>query len=352
MNLSDMAVRVLRPAPHEEPWLRSVLDDAEPADLGDPDADDALAKAILAGGPSMGGLSPDELAWDAREARADADEVTGDLRTLAVGLFSNYDVAYRYGTQARKGARSAGRKREIAAELRQARKTTELALRAAIRRAYREQLVNGKLAAFNVRPPDKAERRFLERLRREEYVFVGRFLDDIERGRIKMPVVERAALYGNAAMEAYWFGLVYGDQSPDRYLGWQRSPAESCPDCLYLAGDMSQATLALGDLVNVNPDVAPGGRWGNGIYSAQELALLGVVPRSGKLRCTTRCQCELVPVLRPEAEPQGAIQRTPYRSLAPKYVQPQYEQRRRRHDTKRVRRDGTVVRKGLSGDAR
>jgi hypothetical protein len=57
---------------------------------------------------------------------------------------------------------------------------------------------------------------------------------------------------------------------------------ESCGDCILLAR---------------------GGRWGNGIYTARELARAGLFPRSGKLQCCTNCECELRAVPRPTGPP-------------------------------------------------
>jgi len=306
---------------------------------------DEVQKAIEAGGPAMAGFSPDELALDVRDAQRDAEEVRDELRAIAVGLFTGYDRVHRFGQAAVASARTNREKAAVRGEIADARVKTEYALKAAIRRSYKGMFQNGKVLGYNVRGPDKAERKFLERLRREEFVFVKRFLDDIEQGRCKMPVEDRAALYGNAANEAMWFGFVYADQSPDRYLRWVLSDEEACPDCLYLAGQgMAQG------FDNPNAELQLGGRWGNGVYSAQELALLAVVPQSGKLRCTTRCRCHLEETGKPRRAPVGKVQRKPFKSLAPKPVQAQYEKRRKRQETKRVRRGGTVVRKGVLSD--
>lgn len=63
---------------------------------------------------------------------------------------------------------------------------------------------------------------------------------------------------------------------------------------------------------------APGGRWGDGTYSAQELARLGVFPQSGALACTTNCHCRLVAAQRPAGSPEGAPADRQFRSLQPK----------------------------------
>jgi len=302
-----------------------------------------LLKAIRPGDPATGGRSYEDLQEEARRAQAHSARVHANLQDEMIGLFRGYEVAVREA-QARleQSNLSSAERRRIRRELRQLRADVERAAKAAIRQAYDRQFELGKRAGWNWRTIDAAEEKFLLRLRREEYVFVRRFLDDIEAGRIVMPIEQRATLYGNASQEAFWFGFLYADQSSDRYVRWVISDAEHCPDCLYLSGNVDEQTRAAyrdGKLPNSLP---PGGRWGNGVYTAQELARLGVVPQSGKLRCTTNCRCRLERVERPDSSPQSKLQRRPYRSLAPKRVEPRYEEKRKRYEIKRVQRSGTV----------
>jgi len=302
-----------------------------------------LLKAIKPGDPATGGQSYEDLQQEARRAHVLSAGVHADLQDEMIGLFRGYAVAVgeAHARMEQAGPLMAERRR-VRRELRELRADVERAAKAAIRQAYDRQFELGKRAGWNWRSVDPAEEKFLVRLRREEYVFVRRFLDDIEAGRIAMPIEQRATLYGNASQEAFWWGFLYADQSSDRYVCWVISDAEHCPDCLYLSGNVDERTRAAyrdGKLPNSLP---PGGRWGNGVYSAQELARLGVVPQSGKLRCTTNCRCRLERVERPEGRPQGKLQRRPYRSLAPKPVQPRYEERRKRYEIKRVQRSGRV----------
>ena len=61
-----------------------------------------------------------------------------------------------------------------------------------------------------------------------------------------------------------------------------------------------------------------GGRWGNGVYSARELAAMAIAPQSGKLTCTTQCHCKLEDVPRPEGKPRGKEAASAFVSLEPK----------------------------------
>ncbi|MEA3401108.1 MAG: hypothetical protein U9R79_07690 [Armatimonadota bacterium] len=306
---------------------------------------DALLKAVQPGDPATGGRDVDDLEREARLAQVHGGYVRRDLQQQMQTMFRVYAATRKYAN-ARLREVDLDEAREIRDELKQIREDTERGLKAAIRQAYYRQFESGKRAGWNWRAIDPAEAKFLERLRREEYVFAKRFLHDIELGRCKMPIDQRATLYGNASDEAFWWGFLYGDQSSDRYVRWVMTPElESCPDCLYLSGDIDAETLERHD----NPNALPvGGRWGNGVYTAQELTMLGVVPQSGKLRCTTNCKCHLERAERPAGDPQSKLQRKPYQSLAPKPVQERYERKRRRYETKRVKRDTSLV-KGILG---
>ena len=298
-----------------------------------------LRKAIKPLAPATGGRDRDELDHEAGRARTHAQWTRSDLTDQMVGMFRTYDATVRYGRAQIEATPLVPQQRAIRRDLRAIRKDTERAIQGAIRQAYSAQLAYGKRAAWNWRDLDVAEDKFVQRLRQEEFAFVSRFLDDIDAQRLVMPLEQRARLYGQAGDEAFWWGFLYADQSADQYLKWVRSPDESCPDCLYLAGDLSAEDLA--DYTNPNA-IPVGGRWRNGVYSAQELARLAIVPQSGELTCTTNCKCRLERVLRPEGKPQSRMQRRPFRSLQPKYVQPRYEEKRRRVRTKRVKRGGAI----------
>ncbi len=273
------------------------------------------------------GVGAEKMQQEARKAKARSQQIRSDLQDQAVAMFS----AYRRAVEGGEGE-----------DLEDLRATVERGLKASIRQAYGEQFRLGKRYGWNWEDLDAAEEKFVQRLRREEYVFVKRFLDDIESGNLTMPLEQRAGLYGNAGDEAFWQGYLYADQSRGRYIHWRTHEAESCPDCLFLAGELPPEELA--KYGNPNPTLQHGGRWGTGDYSAQELARLAIVPQGGELRCTTNCQCELEATVRPKGTPQTQVQRVPFRSLAPKHVEPEYEKKRSRYRTKRIQRDGTVER--------
>ena len=273
-------------------------------------------------------VGEERMAGEAEQARAASDRLRADLQAQAVGLFAGYYVAVGNGVA---GEERAALRRQV-----------ERALQSSIRSAYREQFRLGKRYGWNWSDLDAAEEKWLERLRRDEYVFVRRFLDDIERGSLGMSVEQRAGLYGKASSEAFWAGYLYADQSSGRYVKWQMHEVEeSCPDCRYLSGSMEPDELA--EYENPN-DLPPGGRFGNGVYEVQELARLGIHPQGGELRCTTNCRCELAEAQRPRRAPEGPMQQRPFVSLAPKPVEEPYASKRQGKRTKRVQRSGKVER--------
>lgn len=169
------------------------------------------------------------------------------------------------------------------------------------------------------------ERAMLRKLRVQENRFSGNFLTDLEHREGKMDYRERANLYGNALEEVYWLGYLYADLSSDRYVQWQLRHAgsasnwgatENCVDCALLSGELQGLSEKDHDAV-AGSGRPIGGRWGNGVYQARELAFMGIAPQSGKLACTTRCHCKLVTADRPDWKPQDSKAR-PFVSLHPK----------------------------------
>jgi len=269
-----------------------------------------------------------------------SEDAVANARSVAVALYGNFHMLARLTPLASDAAVSPALSEQMFADLQSARHDTERALQGFIRNSYREQLLLGRAAAGVTTPPGDAESKVLERLRRNEYVFVERFLDDIVRGDLRMPLERRAALYGNATREAFWLGFLYANLSTGRYLRWVMRPdAEHCPDCAYLSGtplpNLSQYTS--------ENSLPFGGRWGNGTYSAQELAYLAVVPQSGTLACTTNCKCVLQEVEKPASAPRGRMQRTPYLSISPKALGEPYAGKAKRFASKRVSRTGKVM---------
>jgi len=186
----------------------------------------------------------------------------------------------------------------------------------------------------------------VERMRRNEYAYLDNFLKDITHQEGRMDYKQRAELYANALRETFWAGYIYADLSADRYVRWRKRPQENCDDCAYLAGDVAALEKRGIDVADEErkKGFPVGGRWGNGTYSAQEIARLAIFPQSGTLRCTTNCKCSLRRAKRPGTEPEGKAAAKTYTSIEPKpfrtarvhalTARRRYEKRARRTATK------------------
>jgi len=227
-----------------------------------------LAKAMKPGSVSTGGLAGKALQREKDAAKTRIVELQGDFRERFNDHVQNWrDSVDRYHSIYAKSPDAA---KEYLA---QQEKKLLYRARRDIRIAYRDMFEQGKRSAGNLLSMDTSEGKLLERLRRDEFLYLRNFMADIRHGSGKMDYGERANLYGNAAGEAAWAGFVAGDLSHDRWLKWVWSPeSEHCVDCEKLS---------------------KAGRWKDGIYSANELMRMGVFPGSGKLTCTTRCNCRL-----------------------------------------------------------
>jgi len=160
-----------------------------------------------------------------------------------------------------------------------------------------------------------------------EAAYAKNFSTDVAWREGRLAYDQRADLYGNALEELYWLGYVYGDLSRGRYIRWAMAPAaeggnnwgkhKPCIDCSWISGNLR----VLEEYFQIDPQVAKaqgaGGRWGNGVYLAQELAQMAVVPKSGKLTCTTRCRCKLQPSRKPLSAPRHR-KFLPWQSQLPK----------------------------------
>lgn len=113
----------------------------------------------------------------------------------------------------------------------------------------------------------------------------------------------RVGTYANALEELYWEGYMYADLSADRFVRWTlaEEEVENWVDCAVLSGDTSHLSKADLELV-LSSGGQVGGRRGNGVYQARELACIGIAPQSGKLACTTNCHCHLEPAQRPKGK--------------------------------------------------
>lgn len=189
-----------------------------------------------------------------------------------------------------------------------------------MRAFYNSAFQMGLNAGGAGRAPTENETNLVERMRRNEYAYLDNFLKDIAHQEGRMDYKQRAELYANALRETFWAGYTYADLSADRYVRWKMRRAEHCPDCAYLAGNVAwleQHDIDVAD-EEQKKGFPVGGRWGNGVYSAQEIARLAIFPQSGTLRCTTNCKCSLRRAERPAAEPEGKAAAKTYKSIEPK----------------------------------
>ena len=264
-------------------------------------------------------IPADEIA----AANQDAAELRAEFTGMMSRQFEGYEESYR---ALRAGHQSTKRLRD----------RTEWILRTQFNRYYADQFVQGKRLAGSGKGLDPAEREIVRRLANNEAQYALNTLLDAQTGEYKMPLDRRGALYGNALDELKWLGFLYGDLSQDRFVKWQIGDSEHCVDCLFIAGELglfeeeivtraerrtsgqpTEAEQALLDLVDAHRD-DQGGRWGTGVYRAQELVRMAIVPQSGRLACTTNCKCHLEPAERPAGQSRQREQREAFQSLAPK----------------------------------
>ena len=279
-------------------------------------------------------LSPQERAF----AEADAQEAREELSGLFERMLPQHEETLALLDEAIR--RSRGKKR--AAYQAQRLKTisrAEWTARTLFNRYYRAQFENGKRLAGNDKRLLPNEREMIRRLANNEAQFAIRALLDGQTGEYTIPLDRRGKLYGNALDEAKWLGWLYGDQSNDRFVRWVNNPAEHCIDCLWLAGRLDVLEASIYEAVAARQEKTPGagltateamlltkiaeklptqgGRWGIGVYRAQELAKMGVVPQSGELVCTTNCKCHLEEAKRPVGKTKQP-EATDWESILPK----------------------------------
>ncbi len=271
--------------------------------------------------------SPSDRHLAGVEAARTTAELTGRMERVFVDYKDHWDALTEL-----KGLLPKKRGAEIAERRRQLHARTAWRLRADFTRLYRDQFRNGKGMGGNLRPLQHNEQEIVRRMVNQEMEFALNALLDCETGEFKMDLVARGRLYGNALGEAAQAGFVYANLAPDRYIRWRlgHPRTEDCPDCLWLAGSMNrqQGERDFGE----SALRGMGGRWGNGVYRAQELARMGIFPQSGRLICTTACQCRLEEVSRPAGTPHGAEARgwTSLREKVPTMLRRETEQGKRK----------------------
>ena len=311
-------------ANHKETVVRLVL----PDDISEAEVYEVLQKALKSP------LSPEEKA----EAEYDAAEARARLTGIFERMLPTHEKLIRYYDQDIKRSRGKHKQALIAERQHEINKAEWLA-RTHFSTYYEMQFLNGRRLAGNDKRLSSNEREIVRRLANNEAQFAIRALLDAQTGDYTNPLEWRGKLYGNAIDEAKWLGWLYGDLSSGRYVEWVLGTdgeggtsnhgygkhgehvIEHCADCLWLAGRLDILESRIYDAVAVRQAKDPsagltpteslllakiaekkptqGGRWGTGVYRAQELAKMGVVPQSGELVCTTNCKCHLEDAERP-----------------------------------------------------
>ena len=286
-------------------------------------------------------LSPQEKAF----AEADAVEAREELTGLFERLLPQHEETLALLDEAIR--RSRGKKRvALQAQRQKTINRAEWTARTLFNRYYRAQFENGKRLAGNDKPLHPNEREIIRRLANNEAQYAIRALLDAQTGEYTKPLEWRGQLYGNALDEAKWLGYLYGDLSNNRMVAWvlgqddQGNIIEHCLDCLWLAGRLDIAESMIFDAVAKRQEkdgnaglteseavllqkiaekqATQGGRWGIGVYRAQELAKMGIVPQAGALICTTNCKCHLEEAERPTGKTKQKESTEPWESILPK----------------------------------
>ena len=244
-----------------------------------------LEKALKSGGPAHLGLDADVVASVVSQSAIKANSIRDAFAGRLLEIVQGYEAAcaLAHAAHGQMGEDAYANRQRLRILLERVGKTE-------IRESYRAQWRAGKDSGGNLAALRADERKLLDQLIKIQYAFFVNMLHDIEEGSNRLPLPRRVAQYAQCSAESYWAGMVLSDLSPDVYYRWTFAPVEHCSDCLKLGN---------------------GGRWahtesGKGIYSAKELASMGVFPGSGRLACCTHCKCSLQRTVRPSAAPKGS----------------------------------------------
>lgn len=121
----------------------------------------------------------------------------------------------------------------------------------------------GAYRAGKGRALDDGDMEYIRRATDAELKYAVRFGNDVEAGRLVMPRVKRAGMYGRTVGAIAWHGNV--EAQPDNVrIHWQLGVAEHCVDCLILAAN------------------SPYTKWD-----------LPTTPGAGATKCLSNCQCTL-----------------------------------------------------------
>ncbi len=154
----------------------------------------------------------------------------------------------------------------------------EMDLRFFYEEAYKSGQRSVGHASIAMTPQDKA---ILNRLMKDELHYLGRFRDDLDAGRGRMPYPQRLSLYAQATWESYWYGWLTGDQRKTRRIRWMYGA--TVEHCGIAEG---------GERTGCSDFVAIG--WMTAVDAVKNILTEGFAPRSGKLECGGfHCLCTL-----------------------------------------------------------
>jgi hypothetical protein len=237
-----------------------------------------LYKALKVGGPSHAGLSASEVKARMDAAMGRAHKIADDMEEKLTEVKEAWEASNSLAQMARQVSKVAETKERVETNLDKIYKPLDRQARQALREAYNDIFDCGKQAYGNMTPKTHDEQLWLTELQRSKQQFFANFMKDMRQSVGKMSYDQRLGLYKQDLYSAYWAGWTFADLSSGRYVRWVKSESESCATC---------AALSVG------------GKWKNGIYTAQELAKRSVFPASGGLPCRTNCKCHLENVEKP-----------------------------------------------------
>ncbi|HEY0073754.1 MAG TPA: hypothetical protein VGB77_06595 [Abditibacteriaceae bacterium] len=243
-----------------------------------------LSKALKIGGPAHQGLSLGQVRKRQQQAERAVSGLQSQLIEQLLSNFNGWDASLELLAIASAGGIDEA---TLAKQKEKLWNVVERDARVTLREAYCLMWRAGREAAGNFKNYSQDETAELERMYRRQQNFYLNLLKDREQGSGRMGFERRVQMYGASLIQAFWAGQVLADLSHDVFWEWQLGDAEqNCGDC---------------------PKIARGGRWKCGIYSARELARLGLFPGAGHTECGAGCKCYLRRVSKPQQRPVGRV---------------------------------------------
>jgi hypothetical protein len=143
-------------------------------------------------------------------------------------------------------------------------------MKAVFRKYYYQAFSLGKLEGGAVSLslfPDLTleDKRWVDSFLRKEFGFWKKFIDDISGGKGTLDYNKRLDMYVKTLRSAYISGKVL-ETPPNTVYYWEKSKAEHCPQCTYLA-----------------------------MHSPFTKANLPTIPGSGDTFCKSNCKCKMTP---------------------------------------------------------